>query len=278
MLTQEQQQRRLKGIGGSDAACIMGFSKYSTPLQVWLEKTGRSKFEPTEESHPWLHWGKILEPVIANEYARLKEVELYSTDTLFHPEHQWMLGHPDRMIRDRNRLLECKIARESRASKEWGDGADEIPLAYIIQINHYMAITGRSWADLAVLIGNSDFRIYSIQRDEQIINAIIKECGEFFREYVLKDMPPPPKDGKDASFLWGEDNGKYRDADNEEKELCVKYDLLRRDIKEREKAKKSIGDQLRIKIEDFSGLRLGPKKTIVTYKANKKGVRSLLVK
>lgn len=278
MLTVEQQERRLKGIGGSDAAAIMGFSKYSTPLQVWLEKTGREKFEPTEETHPWLWWGKLLEPVIANKYAEIKEVELYETDTLYHPDYPWMLGHPDRMIHERNRLLECKIARESRASKEWGGaGSDEVPLAYIIQVNHYMSITGRQCADLAVLIGNSDFRIYVIQRDQLIIDSIIKECGKFYNNNVLTDIPPPPKDGWDAAWLWKTDNSKYRSPIGEERILCEKYDLLRATIKKSEKEKKEVGDKLRIRIKDYSGLKDGDK-TFVTYKANKNKVRQLLVK
>ena len=34
-------QDRTKYLGGSDIGAILGFSKYRTALDVWLEKTGR---------------------------------------------------------------------------------------------------------------------------------------------------------------------------------------------------------------------------------------------
>ena len=32
---------RNKGVGGSDAAVAVGLSQYKSPLELWLEKTGR---------------------------------------------------------------------------------------------------------------------------------------------------------------------------------------------------------------------------------------------
>lgn len=34
-------EARRNGIGGSDVASIMGLNKFSSPLSVWLVKTGR---------------------------------------------------------------------------------------------------------------------------------------------------------------------------------------------------------------------------------------------
>lgn len=36
---------RKEGIGGSDAAAIVGLSKWKSPYQLWLEKTGQVEAE-----------------------------------------------------------------------------------------------------------------------------------------------------------------------------------------------------------------------------------------
>ncbi|MDP3766551.1 MAG: YqaJ viral recombinase family protein, partial [Dehalococcoidia bacterium] len=54
---------RRAGIGGTDAAAILGLSPFRTPLDVYLDKTGAAQDERTE-TQP-MRWGKALEPVIA---------------------------------------------------------------------------------------------------------------------------------------------------------------------------------------------------------------------
>ena len=47
-------------------------------------------------------------------------------------------------------------------------GTDEIPDYYMTQVQHYLAVTGVKTADVAVLIGGNDFRIYTIEADEEL--------------------------------------------------------------------------------------------------------------
>ena len=44
--------RRRAGIGGSDVAALLGLSRWKTPLDVFLDKTGRS--EPIPDNEPML--------------------------------------------------------------------------------------------------------------------------------------------------------------------------------------------------------------------------------
>ena len=39
---------RRMGIGGSDVAALLGISKWKSPLELWLEKTGQSEDEIVE--------------------------------------------------------------------------------------------------------------------------------------------------------------------------------------------------------------------------------------
>ncbi|WP_346767033.1 YqaJ viral recombinase family protein, partial [Listeria monocytogenes] len=43
----------------------------------------------------------------------------------------------------------------SDLAKEWE--ADEVPATYLVQIQHYLAVTGKSKAYVAVLIGGNKF-------------------------------------------------------------------------------------------------------------------------
>lgn len=41
LINQDFSANRTKYIGGSDIGAILGLSKFRTPLEVWMEKTGR---------------------------------------------------------------------------------------------------------------------------------------------------------------------------------------------------------------------------------------------
>ena len=57
---------RKVGIGGSDVAVICGISKYKSPLQLWMEKTGQVDSEEAGEA---AYWGTVLEPIVRNEFT-----------------------------------------------------------------------------------------------------------------------------------------------------------------------------------------------------------------
>ena len=62
------ERARRGGIGGSDVAAIMGISKYRSPYEVWLEKTGR--VEPKDISGKQaVEWGNRLEDTVARKFA-----------------------------------------------------------------------------------------------------------------------------------------------------------------------------------------------------------------
>lgn len=198
---------RRKGIGGSDVAAIMGLSKYRTPYEVWAEKTGLA--DPADISdRPAVKWGNILEPVVGGEYAE---------------------NHPDRKVRRVNAVLRSLSAPFAQASLDyevrdpelgWGvleiktaglrvadDWAEGVPVYYQTQIAHYMRVTGRQFADVAVLIGGSDYREYRIMRDEEDIRAVTGAVDHFWQKNVEKRQAPPVMGGMgEASAIFSAGN------------------------------------------------------------------------
>lgn len=190
------EQRRL-GIGGSDVAPILGLSKWRTPLDVYLDKRGEGHED--QDNEPML-WGRALEPVIRQQYAdRTGRTVLVPDRMLVHPQHGFMIANVDGLTEDR-RVFEAKNARSGQG---WGEpGTDEIPEAYYLQTQHYLAVTTYTVADIAVLIGGSDFRIYHVEADTGL-QADMIEAEAAFWQRVLDGTPPDPVSFTDAVQRYG---------------------------------------------------------------------------
>lgn len=188
---------RLSGIGGSDAAAILGLSRYKTPLAVYQEKRGEAA--PQDDNEAML-WGRVLEPVIRQQYAERTGRTVRIPDNLIrHGSHDWMIANLDGMTDD-GRVIEIKTARVAAG---WGEpGTDEVPHEYLLQVQHYMAVTGFPVADIAVLIGGSDFRLYEIHADHELQSLLIHEEGLFW-QCVERGEPPEPMSLADCQARFG---------------------------------------------------------------------------
>ena len=189
--------QRRTGIGGSDAAAVMGLSKWRSPLSVWLDKTGQSVDD--EESEP-MRWGTLLEPVIRQEYATRTGRTVIAPGFQRHPRHEFMVANVDGVTVEDRRLVEVKTAR---TADRWGEpGSDQVPEDYLIQTQHYMAVLGLSVADIAVLIGGSDFRIYTIEADTELQDMIVEAEARFWQSVIDREAPAPISYA-DAQAMYG---------------------------------------------------------------------------
>ena len=214
LINQDFSVDRTKYIGGSDIGAILGLSRFKTPLEIWMEKTGKEVRKL--DSLP-LRFGSFAEEFVASEYSRSTGCELLHDESAhIHPDHTFMSAHIDRFVlgdklgndsvKRPSRILECKTANPF-ASSEWGEvGSDEVPMSYLCQCVWYMAITGLGQCDLAVLFGNSDFRIYEITRDKALEEMVIEKAITFWKDYVLKDLPPPAISIADCQTLFNKAN------------------------------------------------------------------------
>lgn len=178
------EHRRL-GIGGSDAAAICGLSRYKSPMAVYLEKLGEL---PPVEDNPKMKAGRLLEPVIADWFAEDTGYKVWRQNAIFqHPEHPFMLANIDRWLPGQNAGLECKNTSEY-CKDDWS--GTQAPTEYILQCNHYMAVTGADRWFIAVLIGGWDFQWRVIERDEELIKNLITIEKGFWEEHVVAKVPP----------------------------------------------------------------------------------------
>ena len=267
-------EARRKGIGGSDAAAIAGLNRWRSPIMVWLEKTGQ--VEP-EEPGEAAYWGTVLEDVVAREFTKRTGKRVRRKNgMLHHPEYPFMLANIDRLVVGEPAGLECKTTGEYN-KHEWGDDGEEIPPEYLLQVMHYMAVTGFEHWYMAVLIGGNKFKWFRVDRDQELIDYLIKIESDFWK--LVQEGTPPPMDGSDASRdllnrLYPESNGEAIELPDTALELIEQRDYWAQQEKEAAEKKQEAENKLKDLLGEcevgWAGDRKVIWKTVVSRRLNTK--------
>jgi putative phage-type endonuclease len=200
-----------KNIGGSDCAIILGLNKYKSAFMLWLEKTGQVQPKPVENEY--VEWGNLLEPVIREKFKKETGFKVFQNNfVLQHDEHPFMIANIDGEVIDpsfggERGILEIKTA-SAHLLKDWEKGC---PNHYMLQIQHYLAVTGYNYAYVACLCGGNKFLYYLILRDDYIIDKIISAEMEFMN--MVENNITPEISGSSGESDWLAD--KYGKANDE---------------------------------------------------------------
>ena len=184
---------REKRIGGSDIGAILGVNKYKSIIDVYIDKTEGSNFEGNEATF----WGHMHESTIMKVFAQ-KHREFNVFQAPYSVVDNFLIANLDAVLKDKNTgehgVLEIKTTNAFNY-KDW-DG-DIVPQYYYAQVQHYLMLTGYKYAYIAVLIGGNKYKDFKIERSEEDIALIREKATEFYKENILKQIPPMP-DGSDA--------------------------------------------------------------------------------
>lgn len=242
---------RKKGIGGSDAPVVLGISKYKTPFQLWLEKTDQAFVDESQSEAAY--FGSLLEDLVAKEFEKRTGKKVRRNNFILrHPKHDFIIANIDRKIVGEDALLECKTASAYLAD-EWEN--DEIPAQYLVQVQHYMGVTGYEKAYVAVLIGGQRFIWKEVERDDELIDMIFQAEIDFWNNHVLADVPPP-LDGSSAAEKYL--NERYQKTDPDKvvdlpcsyKEKLDYYFELKQQEKELKELIKKTENELKNELKD----------------------------
>lgn len=190
---------RKRFIGGSDAAAVLGLSRWKTPLTIWAEKTGRVIPEDIS-AQVAVRLGNKLEQTVAEFFMEEtgKKVRRINKP-LVHPQYDFIAAQVDRDVVGEDAILECKTCSPWKA-KEWV--GEEIPQEYIIQVIHQLAVTGAAKGYIAVLIGNQDFKWKEIDRDEAAIKSLIEKEVYFWETFIVPNQMPMNVTKDDSDILF----------------------------------------------------------------------------
>lgn len=237
---------RTKGIGGSDVPVIAGISPHKSIYQLWQEKRGVLELE--EEASDFAYFGTLLEPVVKKEFMKRSGLKVRAKNMILQSsEHPFMLADLDGVIYENGEMyvFEAKTASAYKAEL-WKDG---IPAEYMLQIQHYMAVTGARKAYIAALVGGNDFYYKEIARDDGMIGKIIAMERLFWHENVLGGKEPAA-DGSKATTLYlneryGDSNGTSIELPDETLALLDRFDEVSARMDELKAEKDAISNQLK---------------------------------
>lgn len=179
-------------MGGSDAAAVVGLNAFSSPYSLWAEKTGKV---PGFAGNLATEVGTYLEEFVAQKFAQETGKKVRKCNLSFlNSDYPFAIANIDREIIGEGAGLEIKTT-DSLNLKKFKNG--EYPANYYCQCMHYMAVTGKKRWYLAVLIGNKEFKWFSIERDEAEISALMTAEEDFWK--LVEADTPPAVDGTAAT-------------------------------------------------------------------------------
>jgi putative phage-type endonuclease len=203
---------RRTGIGGSDAAAILGLNPYQTRYAVAVEKIHGVRPPEDAESRERMDWGKKLEPLLRGTFMERTGLYVEAGGSFTrHVERPYLFANVDGLI-DRNMLthptaivppeivelggdrgvFEGKCAGGFDMS-DWGDDRDLlIPVSYWVQGQHYLAVTGRAWCGFGCLLNGNRFIVRWCLRDDEFIEGrLYPELDKFWGEVERREVADP---------------------------------------------------------------------------------------
>ena len=187
---------RRKGIGGSDAAAVLGISPFRTGRDLYYDKLN---IVTADDAENWvqLEVGTLLEPLVAKIFAHKTGYKIYRRPFMFqHPLYPWMLADLDYMVElpdGTTAILEIKTTNYNAKDNWWYNGEEIVPIYYESQGRHYMAVMNIDRVYFCCLYGNSEDEaiIRRIDRDMAYEEELIALERDFWENHVLTKTPPP---------------------------------------------------------------------------------------
>lgn len=189
MISAQQREARRNYIGSSDAPAILGLDPYRSASDVWLEKTGQvDDFEGNNDTRR----GTFLEPAIL-DWAAWKLGQQFKRNVMGCDHQLAIAANFDGINGDGGFIVEAK---SSVNADEWGEeGTDQVPERVVAQTHHAMLVAGRGirTAYVPVLLPgfrSFDFRLYKIERNDDLAAEIGRRGAAFMVDYVRPKIRP----------------------------------------------------------------------------------------
>lgn len=249
-------------MGGSDVPALLGIAPASwsrrTPFALFLDKMGKKQGEQDLPESKVLRRGKKLEPYILEMLEEEYGLKPFFRNKQYaDPEHGFLAAEIDFEFKVTEQLAErfglekglinslqngeIKTVHPFIAD-EWGDpDTDQVPVHYVAQVMHGMMITGAQVCLVAALFGADVLKVYKIARDDGLIKLMREKEVTFWKENVMKQVPPEPANDGDLQRMFYRDKGTAIAADGNQEVmgelgklfgLQVKLDELEREIKD----------------------------------------------
>jgi putative phage-type endonuclease len=268
--------------GASDAAAICGMSEYATPAHVFLSQT-QPREKKADSDAQW--FGKAIEPAVISRYREVsRRLAVAPVPAFFHPVHRFLSATPDGLVVSDKYVTqispqlsvleaaEFPIDSKStgfRAQHAWGEeGTDEVPMDVLFQAQQQMLVMGAEHQEtVTLLLSSRSIRIYPIERNEDLCDAIVQAAHELAARIIANDPPEPnwthPRAREINKALFGINEILRKEADEEFLAARSAYGQALHDEKEAVAAKEAAKGQMEWLMGDAAFLDLGNGKEMV---------------
>lgn len=261
----EKMTDRSQFLGASEIPAVLGLSPFRSPLDVFLEKTGRMVQNPP--SIP-MRAGNLLEPLVIELFEERTGLAVTGRQ-----KHLTLAGHPYISATIDGEVPEAIVeAKTTGSATGWGEEeTDQVPEHILVQCVQQMAVSGFGMVWIPVLIGRTDFRIYRVERDVELENLVIARGVEFWEQNVLKDVAPEPRSLEDLKALFPVSKSVSVEATPEIAGVVETLSRLRKEEKAREMIEKDILFQIQSFLGDADTLTYGGK-TLATWRSQERTI------
>lgn len=186
--------RRL-GLGGSDAASVLGISPFRTGVDLYHDKLGHP-VDNSEDNWVAMEMGNLLEDLVSRIFAKKTGLKVCPMKFMFqHPDYPWMLADIDRLVTlpdGSTAILEIKTTNYNARDKWEYNGKPIVPQYYEVQGRHYMAVLDVARVYYCCLYGNNEDEVIirSIDRDRDYESELIFLEESFWVNHIEKRYSP----------------------------------------------------------------------------------------
>lgn len=282
---------RMQGIGGSDAAAVLGEDPNKAAIDVWLERTTGP--DPSFDNERTAA-GRWLEPLVLDAFARGGErwprsggpMAYVKPPTVRHRARQWQFGSADAMLFEDHGIgcggesdpyanTAAMLALTPSALGEvkthgWlgsraydlsddGDPIISVPGAKRIQCAWYQSMFQVDVCYLIALVDTHLRRTFVLHRDLDLEATMLEEIERFWTRCVVAGVPPEP----DGSSRYGKYlKERFRRHDVELLESTPEIELateslleIKREQKKLQRARDRAEQIIKSHIGDMGGVR-----------------------
>lgn len=210
--TLEWARRRRTGVGASDAAPILGLSRYSSPRDVWLSKVSDTISREQTEA---MEMGHRLEPVIIDivrdrHGARDEERHRYLGEVervgqLFRSTaHPHLLASFDALIHEPDGTVAPMNAKNVSpfTRRSWYETDFGAPDHIAVQVFHEAIVAGTDHGYVAPFYGNTLPEPIRLDVPADFREWYVEESRGWFTEHVIGNVEPAPTLIDDLSDVW----------------------------------------------------------------------------
>jgi putative phage-type endonuclease len=189
-------QQRRSGIGGSDAASVLGQNRYRSSLAVAVDKKGLALLD--DEENDAMKFGRRMEAPILDwfkeDYEALTGTDIWISRSPYmyqSIERPWQIANIDGVCRVAGGDLGgIEIKTHDRfIAPEYAD--ESVPGYVYCQVQHYMSVLGLSYFYVVALVGKK--LLWRKVDGNVFLFAHLNETEEeFYNQFMLTDDLPAP--------------------------------------------------------------------------------------